>query len=216
MFKWHPISESVRLSLIAAGEHLRLARTAIEAGEWYPSAHFTTLRGALVGASQALWIVAPSSPQERQERGLMVIGEMYDQMAKHLRENLDSATEPQDVEALKDRQAWCATRQSEVLARRQTRAKLNQTEFISWSLSHRFPDERRRTAGRLLWRELSSDAHVLGWSMYGRAIFAPSDARTGLSVGQAGGSIEHIAQSFVCAHLLLREGWSFYDRRCEE
>src|SRR5690554_2206357 len=53
LFPWHRISETARLSLITSGEHLRLARTAIEAGQFYPSAHFTALRGALVGAAQA-------------------------------------------------------------------------------------------------------------------------------------------------------------------
>ena len=40
IFDFHRISEAGRLSLIAAGEHLRLSRDAVEAHQLYPSAHF--------------------------------------------------------------------------------------------------------------------------------------------------------------------------------
>lgn len=52
VFPYSPISEAVRISLTSAGEHLRLAMTALKAGQLYPVAHFTTLRTALLAASQ--------------------------------------------------------------------------------------------------------------------------------------------------------------------
>lgn len=87
VFIWHRISETSRLSLLTAGEHLRLAKTSIEAGQVYPSAHFTVMRTALVCASQAVWILAADAA-ERQERGLTLIGEMYTQLAKYDEEQL--------------------------------------------------------------------------------------------------------------------------------
>ena len=50
VFYWHNISETAHLSLLNSGEHLRLAMTAIEAHQVYPSAHFTVMRTALVCA----------------------------------------------------------------------------------------------------------------------------------------------------------------------
>jgi hypothetical protein len=47
------------MSLVVAGEHLRLALDAIKAKQLYPSSHFTVMRGALVGAAQAVWILGP-------------------------------------------------------------------------------------------------------------------------------------------------------------
>ena len=64
------ISQLARLSLIAAGEHLRLALDALQGKQLYPTSHFTVLRGTLVGASQAVWILAPQDRDERRERGL--------------------------------------------------------------------------------------------------------------------------------------------------
>lgn len=88
VFHWHNISETARLSLITSGEHLRLAGTAIEARQVYPSAHFTVMRTALVCAAQAVWILAGSEAQERQERGLTLIGEMYEQLGKYYTQQL--------------------------------------------------------------------------------------------------------------------------------
>ena len=59
----HRISEVVRSSLAISGENLRLAADAIHRKNLYPSAHFTALRSALVGACQAVWILAPDGHQ---------------------------------------------------------------------------------------------------------------------------------------------------------
>ncbi|HKJ10953.1 MAG TPA: hypothetical protein VJ976_01045 [Ornithinimicrobium sp.] len=67
IWRWHPPYEVARQSLIAAVQHLNLARTAIEAREVYPTSHFTVLRGALVGAAQGVWLLAPDDAQERQQ-----------------------------------------------------------------------------------------------------------------------------------------------------
>ena len=80
IFSRMAISQLARLCLLPAGEHLRLALDAIKAGQLYPSSHFTVLRGALVGASQAVWILAPEDRAVRRERGLTIVTEMYVQM----------------------------------------------------------------------------------------------------------------------------------------
>ena len=54
VFPYSPISEAVRISLTSAGEHLRLAMTALKAGQLYPVAHFTTLRTALLAATSPI------------------------------------------------------------------------------------------------------------------------------------------------------------------
>lgn len=214
-FPWHRISEAARLSLVLAGEHLRLAMTAIEADEWYPSAHFTVLRGALVGGAQAVWMLGPGDPSERQERGLMVIGEMYQQLQKYNREASTMQLSESQRQELPLQMARCTERIERVAELRRDRAALNQTEIIRWAVEHRFPDRARQEAVRLLWRQMSADAHVLGWSLFPRVRSFEAERASGLAVGAAGGDIEHIAEPFVAAHLLLKEGWSLFDRLCE-
>lgn len=215
LFPWHPISEASRISLVVAGEHLRLARTAIEARQVYPSAHFTALRGALVGAAQGVWVLCPSDPHERQERGLTLISEMYGQLRKYYTELATGTISAENRRALDAQLIWCDERRQQVAAARRTAAHLNQTEMIAWALHHRFPDDKRRAAGRLLWRQMGADAHVLGWGMFQRGTVLKPDRKSGLGVGEAGGSLEHLADAFVAIHLLLREGWSRFDQLCE-
>lgn len=216
VFPRHPISEVVRMSLVLSGEHLRLARDAIEAGQLYPSAHFTVLRGALVGAAQAVWVLGPSERIERRERGLTVLTEMHTQMNKHYRRLTKSNLSEKERRELDEQDAWLTTRMDEVAAVRTGKAALNLTnEVIPKALDIVFPDAARRQDGRALWALMSGDAHVLGWSTATRGQMGPADRASGLAEGVVGGSFADIAQPFIASHRLLRAGWSLFDRRCE-
>lgn len=216
VFSRHLISEVVRTSLALAGEHLRLARDAIEVGQLYPSAHFTLLRGALVGAAQAVWVLGPDERKMRQERGLTVLTEMQTQMGKYYRRlAYFDLSENQRLE-LSAQQEWLATRIAEVATARIGKAALNLTdEVIPEALDLVFADTARRQAGRSLWALMSGDAHVLGWSTATRGRMEPTDRRSGLAEGIVGGSFADVAQPFMASHGLLRAGWSQFDRRCE-
>ena len=91
------------------------------------------LRGALVGASQAVWILESEDRNVLRERGRTVLTEMYAQMDK----------------------------------------------------CYGFLESTPLDAARRLWREMSADAHVLGWSLFQRTIFEPAERRTGAGEGKA-------------------------------
>jgi hypothetical protein len=215
IYPWHAISEAARLSLVTGGEHLRLARTSIEAGQVYPSAHFTVLRGALVGAAQALWILGANEAAERQERGLALIDEMYRQLQLFYGELASTELVAAERAELESQITWCEKRRAHVAGVRKTKTKLNQTDTIKWALHHRFSDDQRRSAGKLLWRQMSADAHVLGWSMFQRGIVVTPRHHSGMGVLESGGELSHVAEPFVLIHRLLKEGWSLFDRLCE-
>jgi hypothetical protein len=215
VFKWYPISEAARLSLVAAGEHLRLGRDAIEIGQLYASAHFTACRAALVGAAQAVWVLAPGDAAERRQRGLTVVSAAYTELGKHYRETSSFDLDDQERRQLDEQVGWLEQRKHMLALQRDRTTKLNQTEFIHWSLDYLFPDDARRQDGRTLWRQMSSDAHVLGWSLFQRSTMSVAERRTGLAVGAVGGNLQHIAQPFIAAYRLLKEGWSLFDRLCE-
>lgn len=59
IFPHMAISQLARMSLVLSGEHLRFALDAVHAKQLYPSSHLPVLRGALVGASQGVWILRP-------------------------------------------------------------------------------------------------------------------------------------------------------------
>jgi uncharacterized protein YecT (DUF1311 family) len=153
------------MSLVLSGEHLRLARDVIEAGNLYPSAHFTVLRGALVGAAQAVWVLGPDERSTRQERGLTVLTEMHKHMSKHYRRLEQFELSQKERADLSEQQAWLTARMKSVAAVRTSTDTLNLTnEVIPTALDLVYSDTARRQDGRSLWSLMSGDAHVLGWS----------------------------------------------------
>lgn len=213
-FPYMEISQLVRMSLAFSGEHLRLALDALRAKQLYASSHFTVLRGALVGASQGVWILCPGDREERRERGLSVISEMYTQLGKYYNslEGLSDA----DQKWLDDQKGWLNDRKDDVAAVRKRTADLNLTNVIQKAAQETFTSSGHQEAVRRLWREMSADAHVLGWSVFQRSSFGPPDPLTGIGEGQAPGSLKHLAEAFLPSYRLLKHGWSLYDRRCEQ
>lgn len=215
IFPHMAISQLARMSLLPAGEHLRLALDAIKAQQLYPSSHFTVLRGALVGASQAVWMLGPEDRDERRERGLIVLTEMYKQMGKYYRFLDGTQLQANDRERLHDQQLWLGQRSAGVDLIRKTRASLILTDVIGAAADHVFPDTTSREAVRRMWHEMSADAHVLGWSLLQRATFGQPDRRTGVGEAKAPGNPERVAEAFLASYRLLRQGWSLFDRRSE-
>lgn len=215
VFPHMAISAIARLSLIAAGEHLRLALDAIKAKQLYPSSHFTVLRGALVGASQAVWILKPTDRSMRRERGLTVLTEIYNQLDKYYASLESTQLDVADRESLAGQRLWLSGRRDNVSSLRSTKATLNLTDVIGEAADQAFADTASRDAIRRLWREMSADAHVLGWSLFQRTTFGPADRRTGVGEGKAPGDPEYVAEPFLGSYRLLKLGWSLFDRRCE-
>ncbi len=214
VFPHTAISQLARMSLVFSGEHLRLALDALHRKQLYPSSPFTVLRGALVGASQGVWILSPDDRGERRERGLTVLAEMYCQMGKYY-DSLAGLSRAEQ-ERLDEQKEWLSERKAGVAAVRTGRGGLRLTDVIGAAAENAFASAGQHEAVRRLWREMSADAHVLGWSVFQRSSFGPPDRRTGIGEGQAPGSPEHLAEAFLPSYGMLKHGWSLFDRRCEQ
>lgn len=214
VFPHSPISELARHSLMCGVENLRMIRIVIESKNLFPIAMFPPLRGALVGNAQALWILGSDDPSVRRARGLTVVAEEYAQLEKFYAEG--ECLEPGLVPP--EQWAWLRGRIQKLEAVRGPRpARLNQTTMIATALEEAFPHSpERQQSGRLLWRQMSADAHVLVWGVAQRSTVQvqPAKGET-LGVLTAPGSLEHIADAFLCAFELARRGWRLFDRRCE-
>lgn len=220
IWSWHPPYEVARQSLIAAVQHLNLARTAIEAYEVYPTSHFTVFRGALVGAAQGVWLLAPENASERQQRALRVIDEWYRRRAQY-NKGVDPAVLSDDDRAkLQDQTRHIEERRGQ--ARRlwtrtdtlEADEKLNLTSVISWASGDTFADPAQQLNVGLLWNLMSGDAHALGWSLTVRGRDWVKD-NDGLGVSAAPGDLLDVAQPYVASFRLLKRGWSLFDRRAE-
>lgn len=221
-FPHHLISETVRTSLASAGEHLRLVCDGLTCGNYYNMSQYSAVRAAIVGATQAVWVLAPDDAAIRRERGLTVITETYVQLRKYheltLRQARQLQLSAEDQERLREQIRWVQSREDAVRAVRSSRAELQGATFIESAAPVIFPGDEFRQAGlRQSWNVLSSDAHVLMWSLAMRTTFvSPPDKRTGLSAGAANGqALGNLAGWFSLAMNSLRCGWSLFDCRCE-
>lgn len=220
IWRWHPPYEVARQSLIAAVQHLNLARTAIGALEVYPTSHFTVLRGALVGAAQGVWLLAPDDALERQQRALRVIDEWYRRRAQYNNTIDPAGLSDTDRAKLRDQTDHIEERrrQARRLWNRTDTLKademLNLTRVITWASGETFTDPAQQSDVMLLWNLMSGDAHALGWSLTVRGREWVKD-RDGLGVAAASGDLLDVAQPYVASFRLLKRGWSLFDRRAE-
>ncbi len=216
LFPQQPLSETARLPLMSAGEHLRAVRSMLENQQLYSMASFSLLRGALIGAAQGVWMLAPDGAAERQERGLIVALETYSQLKVYNGEVL-AGTWPSAAERTKaqEQREWLEERIRLADGLRTTRSNLDLTNIvIPEALKATFKnDPKRLAAGRMLWRQMSGDAHVLVWSLAQRATFSGRPDHNGLRLATSAGSISDIAEPFYLSYRLLKNGWGLYDRR---
>jgi hypothetical protein len=223
VFPYQRISEMTRISLISASEHLRLVWDGLARHNLYSTAQHTAVRGALVGAAQAVWITAPDDPATRRRHGHAVIAESYEQLRKSHQRTLEVVSElglsPAQELQVRDQVAWITTRQQALVAVQPAPMKVNIADVLRDIGPAAFPNAPLRRGGlRLAWNTLSSDAHVLGWSLATRADFqaaGPADRATGLSVGIVSGPMAELAGWYDLTMNILRRGWSLFDRRCE-
>src|SRR5690625_65352 len=220
IWQHHPPYEVARQSLIAAVQHLNLARTAIVARELFPTAHFTVLRGALVGSAQAVWLLISDDRSERQQRAFRIIDEWYQRRIQY-NEAIDPSNLPErDQHRLRDQTQFLKRRRRDARRRWQRTGTLTDaerptvTQIIGRAASEVFTEPAEQQAVRLLWKSKSGDAHAQGWSVALRGDGWTRDS-DGLGVATAGGDIFDIAQPYIASFRLLRRGWSLFDRRAE-
>lgn len=213
---WNPVSEYARQSLVSATQHLNMARTALEASQIYPNAHYTVLRGALVGGSVAVWMLAPDDRHPRQQRGLRVAYEWMHRAGQYYKDLVPIAgDELPDLGAARER---LTLRQGEVRALWQganglgADEPLSVTKAVASAASVVFPEEAAKVS--LLWREMSGDAHALGWPMLVRSTDV-THLGGGMGELRAGGDLERLRNAFRVCWRITKRGWSLFDQRCE-
>lgn len=213
-------AEVARQALVSATQHLNLARAALEAGEVFPTAHYSVLRGALVGGSMAVWVLGPDVAVDRQQRALRVVHEFYKRALQYhddLRPHVD-VSHPDAAQWL-DSGEHMRHRKTEARAR-WTAAEgltpgqaMEMTRVVSEVAVTVF-DPQEAFDVRLLWRQLSGDAHALTWQLIGRSSLA-QNVGGGMAEFAAGGNLAELADAFDKVYRLTKRGWSLFDRRCE-
>jgi hypothetical protein len=221
-----PASHVAYSGLLVAVEHLHLFRTAFANSQLiYPTAYFTILRTALMGAAQAVWVLA-GPRQQRVAHALMIAIDDINQRRKLLQ---DLGTLPTEQQAAADAELRnLATRLDEAEAAATahgiqlgniTRYTLNMTTVIKQAAQLAFPNNDAsstliRDRAGFLWRNASGHAHGTPSSRL-TLIRTDQVARRpdGSGVGKPDASIENITTVAMNPFSLAKEAWTLYDRR---
>lgn len=163
-----PISDVVRSSILTAHECATHAFTMLNADDApAPVVFYTVLRGALVGASQSLWIVNCGDPQLRQARALTVLRYDHDQCRKFHGSQASSLDPDRAAHAAGFVEHWGARLHEieQVLAGLPSvPRRLSNTDMIKWVAKTEFPVEADSVSIlQSTWQVCSGYAHVLPW-----------------------------------------------------
>lgn len=159
-----PFSEHVRQCLTAAWDHFDVVRLTIDAGRTFPTGLNGVLRGCLVSAAMALWLVGPNDSPVRDQRGLALTDEWYHRRIQYQRNLLElvdgeeARGQAQLVRLTEDRRKASALRTAGT--------RVQPTDIIDWAAAHQYGKNTALHRQALLeWQRLGGDAHALGWQL---------------------------------------------------
>lgn len=215
-WRWTPVSQVAFTGMGAARDHLQAVRVHIEAGELFPFAQQTLLRTAILAAAQGVWVLAPNDREERLRRARTFAYENLKQHLVFLRDLQGLSPAPHAGTDAVERHA--AQRRTELADLRaaagQGAQPLNATDVIQKAVLATWGSPELATEARVEWRRGSGAAHGLPWSVLGRqGTRAGAADEDGMATFHAGGSIDALANSYLCAHGLLANAFKLLDRR---
>ncbi|MAY98471.1 hypothetical protein [uncultured Nocardioides sp.] len=212
-----PFHVLARHQLASGTQHLNMARTCIEAREYFPLAHPTALRGALLGSSRGVWLLSPSDASTRQVRGARVALDMH----RRLGEWVDEPYSGVEQDSRDQAQELMRERIADLEARDGVKEEPHwDTSVIRQAGQFVFSDPRQQGEVMALWRQLSGDAHSLVWPHMTRAGTVRKrvarDPRYPAPMHEltTGTDLREFVNEFSAAFRILKVGWSLFDQRC--
>jgi hypothetical protein len=221
-WRWAPPTSLARNGLGAAVDHLHAVRVLMDARQMFPMAQSTLIRAAILGASQAVWILAPPSSAERVANGRNLAYQNYRQQLVFGRQAMrDLPPEALLPEAASGR-AHLEMRISElegvIQADGSRPAPPNATRIIELAARETFATQSAPevfvTEAVLAWRATSGTAHALPWPLLGQPDTTIGDVEPdGMTQHVAAGGIHRIASSYMCAFWITVKGWELMSAR---
>lgn len=197
----------------AAFDHLDLVRLTIDQERTFATATYSVLRGALLGACQAAWLLGPDSAETRRERARIFGNEWYVNRIRW-QEGLTPDLAVDHAARSATQMNRLETDQNALAAKRKTKAAFNSTANIVWVGKHYFPN--RPPLQRSLmsqWRRLGGDAHALGWTFLtqDKVWDMSATAADGLTPAVVTSSVSDIAEGYLAAWYVNLVAWRRFD-----
>lgn len=213
-----PVSQVAIAGMGAARDHLQAVRIHLDVKppEVFPFAQGTLLRTAMLSAAQAVWVLAPDARADRVKNARTLAHHTYEQHLLYLRDLQALAPEPHaNTDAVA---AHVQQRLDELTALRASqgqKAKFEATRTIEEAALTAWGRPEIALEAKVEWRRGSGAAHGLVWSVLGRreTVQAGSADEDGVAAFEAGGSIDGLANPFLCAHGLLARALVLLEQR---
>jgi hypothetical protein len=213
-----PVSQVAVMGLGSARDHLHAVRVHIDAGQLFPFAQSTLIRGALVGAAQAVWVLSPEDRDERIERGRCVAAHMYSEHRKYLDLLRGLALTPhEETEAVAAHVQQRQATLNQMRALDGHKASLNTTDMVKEAALDAFGTQALANEALSSWRLTSGAAHGFAWPLLGQPDSLQSGVadKNGIAPFAAAGGIDRIANDYLCSYHLAKHGWSLLDARSQ-
>jgi hypothetical protein len=207
-----PLSSHARQFLVSAWDHFDLIRLTIEQKRGFPTAVNSVLRGALVGAAHARWLLLPDDPSERRERGLAVAAEWYTRRIQWQQEFTPDIKDIDQAARAGNQLRRLDEDLSKVRALRSQKFSLNTTEIIRESTRASFEEEHIAREAVREWRRLGGDAHTLGWQLMSQSVKWGDRGDDGLNQAQVIGDLVTVANAYLLAWVLYRQAIARHDQ----
>lgn len=210
---WYP--------LVVAVEHLDFTISMMRAtGTMYPTSYMTTLRTALLTASQAAWILSPAQRAIRRGRAMRLRFQDLDDQLKLVNSAWALTTEQEaaralDVEQLKKQLEECRNVATSLELPKSSTVNLNNTEVITEAAKQLHNHTKAASGTQLLWRTGSAAAH--GQRAY--AIMRMNrnlvqDHRGRKVMQLRGDLVQDVGPAAAAAALVAKEAFRLFDLRC--
>lgn len=213
---WFPTSTVAWTGLVSAVDNLDAIKRHLEAQVLFSVAHLASCRAALVGAAQAVWVLAPQDSKTRTKRSRTATAYMYNKHLQYLRGLQEWAATPHiGTDTVTETVVQRARDLGEKRAADDQRSGLDTTRMIEVAAKEAFGNLKLTQEAILCWRSTSGAAHGFAWPLFGTAgtVQTKLADEDGIAEFQAGGSLERMANPFMAAFHIARQGWSLLGKR---
>ncbi|MCD1569904.1 hypothetical protein [Agromyces mediolanus] len=214
-------------SMCISSEHLDFAIDAMRAtSTMYPTAYMTVARTAFIAAVNAVWVLAPTSRQERRERALQLRADDLRSQATSFRDMKIPGGVPEDtragfVDQLRERQADLQKVATTLGVEQDVRKmRFNQTDAIDWVAEHMHGADNDLLIGgtQAVWRSGSAAAHAqyhFGIMRMDRSEVVREGSDRSF-VRLQGDLEKDVGPALAAATMTLNEAFRLYDLRREK
>lgn len=218
-----PTSTVAWFAITSAIDHLSLGADLLQADDvkvLRPQAFHSLTRSALLGAAQALWVLA-GRPDERAMRSLLIVEDEASMQRKYIRAYLHDPTISNDVSAdfleqLREQDTKLTDRITAVRRELRTRGHkggFQSTQMITDVAAHMAPrDPWLRRALMDQWQRGSAAAHSRMWTLHFREV-EDSPLPEGGAIRRCTSTSTDIAQAYGSPTLVLSEALTLWNER---